>query len=578
MNNKYSNEISKEFELFLDEIENYHSISVRNDRNSDIILTGLEVFTKIEGVKCASLFILNDNTFEFEHRASFPNLEPDLIENTFLELINDDAIGTVLQSSKINIHPIKFEKFDCEDVIIVPLVASAGVLGLALLFSTSLAEFISSPLLRLIKIQGNLFSSNLEKYFQGIRLHNIKIDLEQKVATRTMDLAQSKREFKAILDSMQTGILLVENVSNKITRANPIALNMMKIGENKLSEFPSTHYLTDISELNQEAGKNFEHYLLNANDEQIPVIRNVSYIHIGISKFRIESFVDITERKNVELALKNTNEVLELKVNERTKDLEILISKLKNEVIERQQAEIEAKRMLEKEIELNEMKTQFVSMVSHEFRTPLTVIRSAAQLVEMYMSDLSDLEKRDYLGRIVSTVDYMTELVENVIFIGHAEANNFVTHLNYFNLVEFCKNIITDFKSIILQDRNIKLIYESTEMIINSDENLLKLILNNLLSNAVKYSEPSKNIEVILRSNEKFLMLEVKDFGVGISVSEQLKISESFSNSKNNIGSITSVGLGMAVVNQALKMLDGSFELYSEIGLGSSFIMKFPKS
>jgi len=393
-----------------------------------------------------------------------------------------------------------------------------------------------------------------------------------------MDLTQNKRELKAILDSIHTGIIVANIENGQIWRVNPKASLLIGDTEINILKHNISFYFEDYNIA--EFGTSFESTLKNKINEKIPILRSVTSLTLTSGKYIIESFVDISDRIKAETALKEINEKLENKVKERTKDLEILVEKLKNEVIERELAEKEAKRMLDKEIELSQMKSDFVSMVSHEFRTPLTLIKSATQLLDEYEESLENEEKKDYRKRIIKTVDYMTDLIENVIFIGKTDNDINKISVKEINLFEFTEQLIADI--LISEEINKEIItnYELNENTFFNDEKLIKLILINIISNAIKYSDKNTKIEINLKSKyqnleHNFILFEIKDYGIGIPEIDKEKIFDLFHRS-NNVGNVSGTGIGMSVVKQSLKILNGNINFVSELNVGTTFFIEIP--
>jgi len=295
---------------------------------------------------------------------------------------------------------------------------------------------------------------------------------------------------------------------------------------------------------------------------------------LGDINYRIENFLDISHRVKAEEALKKANELLELKVKERTVDLQLMVHKLKEEISIRENAEKEVRRMLDREKELSKLKSRFVTMVSHEFKTPLTVIKSATQMMLKFAQTLDETERHLYMKRIVKTVDLMTDLIENVIFIGKTGSLNAInTNFKDIKLYDFCIDIIDNFSLSYNFERKINFKYNSEIDYYNTNANALQLIITNLLSNALKYSEASKPVDFIVYEENGYIMFSIQDYGIGIPEKEQIQIFDLFYRA-DNVGSISGTGLGMSVVLESIKQLNGKIELKSKVNQGSTFIVK----
>ncbi len=562
---------------FLKEIEAYVKNRVYSERINMVISDGLRVFANLGYENVSAFYLLNDNTFEFELNTSLPNLPAESVESFYSGLIEKGAIGQVLESGKISLLSLPKVEDEFKSALIIPLKASWGVLGIVLVLLKCEESGFDIDLMKLCSLHAGLFAGSLENTKLFINLNRSKLILEQKVAERTMDLAKSRRELRTIFDSVHSGIIVVDADTDNIIRINPVGETMiglpeLEILESKRERFLSTvHFSGDA----RNSFTNFESELKLPN-KSIPILRTISSINLGTQKYFIESFVDISDRKQRENELKKSNEILELKVEERTEDLQLLIHKLKDEIRIRERAEKEARKMLAVEKELNEMKSQFVSMVSHEFRTPLTIIKSAAQLLDKFFVRLSDDEKKDYLKRIMKTVDIMTDLIENVIYIGKDESNR-STRISPIDLESFIFNLVNDLKLTLAKGRTVNIKISTEEKRLKSDDKLLRLILLNLITNALKYSHEDKPVSIEAAIFKDIAVISVQDYGIGIPDNEQENIFDLFYRA-DNVGSISGTGLGMAVVLQSIKQLNGKIEVQSRKNIGSTFTFRIPNN
>lgn len=562
----------------LEAIETFVSRRKTNERLADIIHHGLNVFANIEDLKFVSLFLLNQDSYEFEHKTTVPGNFTEEAGEYYNYLLENGSIGQATESAAVAMFPPYSDNYIDAVSIVVPLGASKSLLGIVLLALEKPINDIDQILIRLCSLHGSLFASSLENSMLFISLKNSQSILEQKVAARTLDLAQSKRELKTIFDSVPTGILVIDAYSNRIVKVNPEAEELIQDEEDNIIGRNIENFFDKFESAIKNEGnkvKKLESILIRPDGSKIPILRTFVKIMLGRNYFRIESFLDITDRKKAEKDLKESNEVLELKVKERTVDLQLLIHKLKEEIREREKAEKEAFRMLEKEKELGELKTKFITMVSHEFRTPLTVIKSAAQMVERFRSRLSIEDQSVYHEKIISTVDSMVDLIENVLFIGKNENRKIINEPKELCLKDFCDNLVQEFKLSTENQRTLNLNYEYSKNNYKFDEKLLRMVLNNLLTNAVKYSKENDPVDLNVTENDNEIVFSVKDYGIGIPQEQQDKIFDIFYRA-DNVGNVSGTGLGMAVVVQSLEMMNGTIELESEIGKGSIFKVTIP--
>lgn len=562
---------------FFDSFEKYVSHIKHINRNSEKIREGLLVFMNFPGALSASLFLLNKELLEFEYRTGVPESKPRYSQELFSRLVAEEYIGAALEKGEI-IEAELDAKYK-----IVPLLASQGINGIVVLEYQHSPNKQSFENARMLNVLAGFYAATLENTLLFRNLDATQASIEQTVAARTMSLTAVQRELYSIINSVHSGIMVVDIKTGKIEKVNTVALDYLGSQDeitvigNPISNFmEEVEYRDDFDFEKQAILNNFESYLIKLDGSIAPIIRNVSSIFMGTVKYRIDSFVDISDRKRAEIALKQANELLELKVEERTLDLQLLIRKLKEEIEERTYAQNELKRLLDKEKALNELKTKFVSMVSHEFRTPLTVIRSAAQMLEKFKERLQEVERDEYYKRIVKTVDYMIDLIENIIFIEKNETGKIPASSTHINLQDYVGGLIDDFQLSLPIKRLINYHCIGFDDAVLTNEKLIRLILTNLLSNAVKYSSYEDPIEVNLYINDENYSLSVKDYGIGIPADDQERIFSLFYRSEN-VGKVSGAGIGLPVVLNSVQMLKGKISLESEQHKGSSFIVTIPR-
>jgi signal transduction histidine kinase len=376
--------------------------------------------------------------------------------------------------------------------------------------------------------------------------------------------------------------MIIDTLTNRIISVNPAAANLLEAKYEKIvGNAPSVFFNSDEEKKEETANyikfsRNFESEIKNSKAEIIPILRTSANVTLKDRKYRIESFLDITEQKMAEIALKQSNELLEMKVQERTEDLQILIYKLQNEIKEREKAEEKVREMLDKEKELNKLKTRFVSMVSHEFKTPLTVISTSVELLEQFYNSFSSEEREEYFTRISKSIDLMKSLIENVLFIGKSEADNLNIAPDKINLKNLCSKVIEDIKLTLKKRREFIFDYNASNTHVYLDEKLIEPMLINLLNNAIKYSEEGP-VELRVLENCDNLIISVKDYGIGIPAEEQEKIFEAFHRA-NNVGNISGTGLGMSIILKAVELHKGQINIISGIDTGTTFTITIPKS
>lgn len=321
---------------------------------------------------------------------------------------------------------------------------------------------------------------------------------------------------------------------------------------------------------------------LRKDGTEFPVEISLSFTQVN-GKLLVMSFIsDITKRKKAEEALRKSEEQLivyaaelEKKVQARTEALHKTIRDLENEVYERKKAEQEAKKALERERELNDLKSKFVSIASHEFRTPLSTIMSSASLISQY-NDRGDTEKiQKHVNRIKSSVNHLTSILNDFLSLGKLEEGVVDVKRETVFLREFLYEVKEELYPTLKERQQLILDVDEVSGEFCTDTRILRNILFNLVSNASKYSDAGKNIYIECRSREKDIILSIRDEGIGIPAEDQKHMFERFFRA-SNAGNIQGSGLGLHIVKRYAELLGGEITFTSEFGKGSTFCVSLP--
>ena len=243
-------------------------------------------------------------------------------------------------------------------------------------------------------------------------------------------------------------------------------------------------------------------------------------------------------------------------------------------ITERKQAEEDIRQAIEQEKKLSELKSRFVTMASHEFRTPLTSIMSSSELLEHYSSKWAEAKKLNHLHRIQASVKHMTSLLNDVLLLGKADAGKLELQPGEIYLSEFCQELVEETQ---LTTKTHQIIFqvECDRDTVCMDGKLLRHIINNLLSNAIKYSPDSDRIIFALACHSKQATFRVQDFGIGVPVEEQDRLFDSFHRA-GNVGSIPGTGLGLPIVKRSVDLHGGTILVESKVGIGTTFTVVLP--
>lgn len=245
------------------------------------------------------------------------------------------------------------------------------------------------------------------------------------------------------------------------------------------------------------------------------------------------------------------------------------------DITERKRVEHEIRKALTKEKELNELKSRFVSMASHEFRTPLTTIMASAEALEHYSHKWSEEKKLCYLQRVQTTVKHMTRLLNDVLIIGKAEAGKLEFNPVPLDLKEFCQELVEELQLTTGANHTLNFVSQGSYADACMDEKLLRHILSNLLSNAIKYSPEGGNVYFSLSCHQGIATFQIQDEGIGIPPEDQQRLFESFHRAKN-VGNIPGTGLGLAIVKRSVMAHNGKISVSSEMKKGTTFTVILP--
>jgi PAS domain S-box-containing protein len=314
---------------------------------------------------------------------------------------------------------------------------------------------------------------------------------------------------------------------------------------------------------------------------EFPVEVSLGHFETNNEQFAIAYIIDITKRKQNEEKIilqqadleaindemKKLNANLEITVNERTTELQSTLKAL-------EASKEELTLSLEKEKEVNDLKSRFVTMASHEFRTPLSTILSSISLLAKY-STTEDQPKRDkHIDRIKSSVKSLTDILNEFLSLGKIEEGKVDVKPDTFDLTEFIKGIVNEMQVLLKEKQTIEYTHTGTPLTY-SDSNLLKHVIVNLLSNAIKFSPEKSVIQIESKIDQEQTFLKITDQGIGIPKADQVHLFERFFRA-TNVTNIQGTGLGLHIVGRYVDILNGSIQYNSELENGSSFIIQYP--
>lgn len=342
--------------------------------------------------------------------------------------------------------------------------------------------------------------------------------------------------------------------------------------------------------------------LITKHGSEIPIDDSASPIKNDVGQVlgAVLVFHDVTRQQQVKAFLERANEELELRVAESTAQLRKTNEQLRAEIARRKRLERELLLALGKERELNELKSRIFATISHEYRTPLTTILSSTELLEHYGSRLTEESKQKHFQRIQAAVKYMTELVNDVLFVNQSEVGSLEFSPVPLDIEEISREVVAGFQENATDaqgeeteiGRIRKLTLSTTEKNSSTaiifrcegdcnhafmDKKILQSMLRNLLSNAIKYSPNEAEVQFNLNLQDNEAIFQISDRGIGIPPQDLERLFNPFFRG-SNIGVTPGVGLGLTIVKKCVDLHGGKIFVNSEVGVGTTFTVILPLS
>lgn len=419
-------------------------------------------------------------------------------------------------------------------------------------------------------------------------------ELLEKVNDQKRKSDEMARRMNSLFEHATEGILLSDK-KGTIVMANPAALNLfhyekkemegMKVENLLPRKFSETHGSHRDSFFNNPSsrlmGKGRELFAVDKNGREFPVEISLSHFINNGESFAIAFIIDITQRKETErninlqkeqlekitIEVRKLNAELELKVEERTTILKEALQRL-------EQSQEELSEALDKERQLNEIKSRFVSMASHEFRTPLSTMLSSANLLKKYTLTEDQPKRERHIDKITGSIHHLNLLLEDFLSLGKLDEGKLSVNSQPVVLEEIIQDSIGELEGQLKEGQKIVFSHNGPCKL-KSDKSLLKNILFNLLSNAIKFSDKDKEIKIAFTHDEEMASISVQDEGIGISEEDQEHLFSSFFRGKNAVN-IQGTGLGLHIVRRYLEMLGGRIAIKSTLGKGTTITFSLP--
>jgi two-component system sensor kinase FixL len=385
---------------------------------------------------------------------------------------------------------------------------------------------------------------------------------------------------KAIIETAIDGILTI-NDRGIVESINPSACKLFGyspqevIGHNISMLMPSPdreqhdHYILRYQQTHEPRiiGKGREVKGLRIDGTIFPFRLAVSEVNFADQRKYTGFIHDLSKEKEAEERIKEYAMELEKLVEERTASLRSTVKAL-------QEAKEEVSMSLEKEKELNQLKSRFVSMASHEFRTPLSSIQLSASLIEKYAEPFDNPNIAKHVIKIKSAIGNLTTILNDFLSLERLEAGHVKPTFTNFDLVKFAEELTEELQLIAKQNQLILYQHTGTKSMVVLDQNLLKNCIINLVANAIKYSGENTFIEFNTEINDSQCIITVKDNGIGIPEVDHKHLFQPFFRA-HNTGNIPGTGLGLNIVLRYAKLMNGTVSFKSNLNQGTLFSIIF---
>ena len=384
----------------------------------------------------------------------------------------------------------------------------------------------------------------------------------------------------AIIQNAIDGIITIDERGN-IETINPSACKLFQytpqevVGHNISMLMPQPYRQEHDSYLNRYQHTGQAHIIsigrevigLKKDGSTFPFKLGVSEVQFLGRKIYTGFIHDISREKEAEDQLKEYATHLEEEVEKRT-------IWLKDTVTALEEAKEEVSQSLEKEKELGQLKSRFVSMASHEFRTPLSAVQLSASLIDKYTQPFDNENISKHVDKIKNAVGNLTAILNDFLSLDKLEAGKVEPTFISFDLVKLAEEITEEMQLIAKQNQNIIYQHTGTASIVNLDPNLLKNCIINLIANAIKYSGENTFIEFNTEINDHTCIVTVKDNGIGIPETDQKHLFEAFFRA-HNTGNIPGTGLGLNIVARYASLMNGKVDFNSQLNKGTLFTITF---
>lgn len=385
---------------------------------------------------------------------------------------------------------------------------------------------------------------------------------------------EDSRRLKALFEMATDGIItmnskgVIENVN--LAACTLFGYNADELRGKKVNMLMASHDRTHHDEYLERYQRTHKPRIIGIgrevtgrrkNGEEFPLRLAVSEVKIGDQVIYTGMLHDLSSFKRAQERVEQLNAELESKVEERTAAL--------------RQRERELQRALGKERELNELKSRFLSMASHEFKTPLSTVLSSVELIELYREEVQQPKREKHIGRIKDAVNQLTEVLNDFLSLSKLEQGKVAVTPRLIDLRAIISTSVESSEGQLREGQRVVLDLAPEPGSIVTDPKLLRHILINLISNAAKYSSKGMEITITTGWRGEVYFIRITDRGIGIPHEDKAHLFDRFFRARN-VENVKGTGLGLNIVNHYVQLLDGEIEFISELGKGSTFTILLP--
>ena len=433
---------------------------------------------------------------------------------------------------------------DTQSELVIPLNTCFGVIG-ALDLQSPKRDAFSDRDRKILSSFAERAALAFENVYLLEVLQEFAAELEQRVIDRTEELSEEKSQVEAILQNIDQVIMLVDE-KGIIQRTNPSFTKYF--GYTSGVALPLKHLV--LNEMSHEVEK-----ALSLAKQT----RRSIYLEVTCKRKDDSTFEGDFTLSPI-LGLDN--------------QLSTIVCTLRD-ITQHKIIETTLRDALNKEQELNTLKTGFIAMTSHEFRTPLATIQASFDLLRRYEDRMSTEDKKQRFEKIERTIQHMTSMLEDILTISRVEAGTIDFNPTSINIKSFVADLIEDFKLESDCQHNFVFEHRGADYHYYVDIKLMRQIVTNLLSNAVKYSPPATLITTCVECNTENFVLHIADEGIGIPIDDHKHLFETFHRA-SNVGATPGTGLGLKVVQQSVDIHQGHISFTSKVGEGTTFTITIP--